>query len=245
MLKYTEQRGVGMKVTPLQRLKYMNMFRKYLKEYGQNYSDTFREFIQENFLKLTEPGETPDILFQLYCKFGMIPEEQNIYMGFAKMIGEKYGWNNRILEVGGGYYPIFSKYVDDEQQKSGSGTITVMDPVLVTDKLGKVKLQKQEFSRDMDVSDFELLIGICPCEATKEIISSALFNKKEFFIALCGCTPSQSYAMPCFGGYDFVYRMWVNAVYSLAKKQEEDGFEVVKQHVDNFPYPIISSKRKK
>ena len=234
-----------MKVTPLQRLRYMNMFKKYLKEYGQNYSDTSREFMQENFLKLTEPGETPDILFQLYCKFGMIPEEQNIYMGFAKMIGEKYGWDNRILEVGGGYYPIFSKYVDDEQQRIGSGTITVMDPMLVTDKLGKVKLQKQEFSRDMEVSDFELLIGICPCEATKEIISSALFNKKEFFIAMCGCTHFDYYEMPYFYGYDFAYRMWVEDVYGLAKEQEDDGFEVTKQFVDNFPYPIISSKRKK
>ena len=234
-----------MKVTALQRLKYMNMFRKYLKEYGQNYSDTSREFMQENFLKLTEPGETPDILFQLYCKFGMIPSEQNIYMGFADMIGQKYGWGTKILEVGGGYYPIFSKYVDDNQQKNGNGTITVIDPLIVTDKLGRVKLQKKEFTRDMDVSDFELLVGICPCEATKEIISSALFNKKEFFIAMCGCIHFDYYPMPYFYGSNFAYSMWVDDVYGLAKEQEEDGFEVTKQYVDNFPYPIISSKRKK
>ena len=234
-----------MKLTTLQRIKYMNMFNKYLSKYGQNYSDSAREYLKENFLKLTEPGETPDILFQPYCKFGMISKEQNIYLVFSNMIGKMYGWDNRILEIGGGYYPIFSKYIDMEQQRLGSGNITVMDPLLVTNSLGKVKLQKKKFSRDMDVSDFDILIGICPCEATKDIISSAIINKKEFFIALCGCVHYENCDFPWMYGHDFIYRIWVDDVLELAKKQENYGFAVTKQFVDNFPYPLISSTRKK
>ena len=96
-----------MKLNAFQKIKYVNMFRKYLNEYGSAYSDSSRKFVEENFLKLTEPGETPDILVQLYAKFGMLSDSENIYLGFSKMIGEQYGWNTKILEVGGGYYPIF------------------------------------------------------------------------------------------------------------------------------------------
>lgn len=234
-----------MKLNVFRRIYYMNMFRKYLKEYGTGYSDTSRNFIKKNFLKITEPGETPAILVQLYAKFGMLTEAENIYLGFSKMIGERYGWDAKILEVGGGFYPIFSKYIDDEQTKNGLGKITVIDPVLVTNKLGNVKLQKKAFSHNMNVSDFDLLVGICPCEATTEIIKSAVINKKEFFIAMCGCTHFPMYDIPCFYNQSYLYHMWVEEIVALAKEQEEDGFEVIQETVDNFPYPIISSKIKK
>lgn len=234
-----------MKLNVFRRIYYMNMFRKYLKEYGTGYSDTSRNFIKKNFLKITEPGETPAILVQLYAKFGMLTEAENIYLGFSKMIGERYGWDAKILEVGGGFYPIFSKYIDDEQTKNGLGKITVIDPVLVTNKLGNVKLQKKAFSHNMNVSDFDLLVGICPCEATTEIIKSAVINKKEFFIAMCGCTHFPMYDIPFFYNQSYLYHMWVEEIVALAKEQEEDGFEVIQETVDNFPYPIISSKIKK
>ena len=192
-------------------------------------------------------------LFGAYLSFGYIftpkimlyYDEENIYLGFSKMIGERYGWDTKILEVGGGYYPIFSKYIDDAQTKNGLGKITVFDPVLVTNKLGTVNLQKKEFSHDIDVSDFDLLVGICPCEATTEIIKSAVVNKKEFFIAMCGCTHFPMYDMPWFYNPSYLYPMWVEEVVALAKEQEDDGFEVIQETVDNFPYPIISSKIKK
>ena len=234
-----------MKLNAFQKIKYVNMFRKYLNEYGSAYSDSSRKFVEETFLKLTEPGETPDILVQLYAKFGMLSDSENIYLGFSKMIGEQYGWNTKILEVGGGYYPIFSKYIDDAQKKNGKGTITVMDPVIVTNKLGRVKLQKEEFSHDMNVSQFDLLVGICPCEATTEIIKSAVINQKEFFIAMCGCTHFPMTDMPWFYGHSYIYRMWVEEILYLAREQEKDGFIIHQEMVDNFPYPIIYSKTKK
>lgn len=233
-----------MKLNAFQRVIYMDMFRKYLSEYGQEYSDSSRKFIENNFLKLTKPGETPDILLQLYAKFGMLNETENIYLGFSKMIGEKYGWNSKILEVAGGYYPIFAKYIDEAQNKNGTGTISVIDPVLVTNNLGRVKLQKKEFSRDMDVSDFDLLIGICPCEATQEIIQSAVVNKKEFFIAMCGCTHFPMDEMPWFYDRSYLYNMWLEENMYIAKRQEKYGFSVTEETIDNFPYPIIYSKKK-
>ena len=233
-----------MKINVIERLKYIKMFRKYMDEYGEKYSEDSRNFLSDNFLKITEPGRTPDILAQLYANFGMLSEEENIYLEFCKIIGDIYGWDRNILEVGGGYYPIFSKYVDDKQTECGSGTITVIDPKLVTGSLGNVKLVKEEFSRESNVSDFNLLIGICPCESTIDIISSALINQKEFFIALCGCVPYPYNCMPFLSPYA-AHIVWSENIKELAYEQEESGFEVITKNIDNFPYPIIYSKRKK
>jgi len=234
-----------MKFTMMQRLRYMSMFYRYLMHYGNRYSESTRAFLKENFLKITEIGYIPDVLEQLYAKFGMFSEEENTYLGFAKMIGDVYGYDINILEVAGGYYPIFSQYIDDFQQKENNGTITVIDPLLVIEKLGKVSLQKKEFSHDMNVSDFDLLVGICPCEATEEIIKSAVINKKEFFIAMCGCIDVKNYGWMWGFEREFIYNSKVDKIFCLAQEQEKDGFEVQKQYIKNFNYPIISSKRKK
>lgn len=226
------------------RIRYMNMFHKYLLKYGSEYSELSREFISKNFLKITEPGYTPDILLQLYAKFGMLSDEENIYLRFADMIGETYGWNYNILEVGGGYYPIFSKYIADKQQKH-AGTITTVDPHLVVSKLGNVKLQKREFSYHEDISNFDLIMGICPCDATLDIIKSAKLNHREFFIAMCGCTHFTFENFPYIYDPNTLFNMWKKFVIDLAIEQEEDGFEVTTEEVSFFPYPIIKSKIKK
>ena len=86
-----------MKLNAFQKIKYVNMFRKYLNEYGSAYSDSSRKFVEENFLKLTEPGETPDILVQLYAKFGMLSDSENIYLGFSKYVFEGYKEKRRVI----------------------------------------------------------------------------------------------------------------------------------------------------
>lgn len=233
-----------MKVSAKKRLIYMNMFQQYLKEYGEFYSESELEFMKDNFLEIDDISMTPDILLQIYAKFGILSKRENFYLGFAKMIGEMYGWDRDILEIAGGYYPIFSKYVSDYQSKKKKGTITVIDPKLVITELENVRLCRGEFHRDLDVSDFNLLVGISPCETTLDIVQSALINKKEFFIALCGCTNLGYGSMPFMMGYNMAYKFCVDMIYDLAREQE-DEFTVNKQYVKNYPYPIIYSKRKK
>ena len=161
------------------------------------------------------------------------------------MIGDKYGWNTKILEIGGGYYPMFAKYIDEFQSKHKGGTITVMDPVLVTTRMGKAKLQRKKFSSSMDVSNFDLLVGICPCDATKDIIESAVINKKEFFVALCGCDNIPGFDLERILFPPLKRALLLDQALNLAKKQEKDGFKVSVDRVAEFPYPVISSVRKK
>ena len=53
-----------MKLNAFQKIKYVNMFRKYLNEYGSAYSDSSRKFVEENFLKLT-PLAKQDIILKI------------------------------------------------------------------------------------------------------------------------------------------------------------------------------------
>ena len=61
-------------MTQREQLTYMKKFLDYLEIYGDNYPDE---------------------------AIGLLEPEKNCYLGFAKMIGETYGWNSHILEVGG------------------------------------------------------------------------------------------------------------------------------------------------
>lgn len=237
-----------MKLNRLSRLRYMNMLAQYLKKYEEEYSPSSLTYIRENFLREMEVGKIPDILMQIYSELHILPKEENWYIGFAKMIGARYGWNCHVLEIGGGFFPTFSKIMHHYQEKEGNGTITVYDPELVTTKLDGISLKKEEFQEEMSVESFDLLVGIMPCDATRLIIKKATEEHKEFFIAMCGCTHYDMSEIPrtLFGYLPVSYDDWVDTVYQLAKEQENDGFEVKMERVDeyHFPYPIISSRKK-
>ena len=91
-----------MNVNAKDRIKYHRMLGRYLKAYGEEYSEREREYIKENFL--SDASINPDIMLQIYAKFGMLSQEENFYLGFARLIGQRYGWDAKVLEVGGGYF---------------------------------------------------------------------------------------------------------------------------------------------
>ncbi len=105
------------------------------------------------------------------------------------MVSSLYGNDINILEVGGGFYPVFAQYVSNLQRESkGLGSITVYDPRLITEEVEGLKLHKEKFTSGMDMTPYNLCVGILPCEAIRLIIREATSNEKDFFIAMCGCT---------------------------------------------------------
>ncbi len=240
------KRGIYMpKINNIDRMVYLKMLSHYLKIYQDKYPELAVEFIKEHFLERMPISDTTDVLKQIYALFGILDESENCYLGFSNMVGERYGWDSNILEIGGGFFPMFSKYVDESQRESGSkGTITTYDPDLIVDSLGNIKLHKENFTEEMSIESYDLLVGIMPCEATRMIIRKATQEHKEFFLAMCGCVHSRSSFIPsALIGYD----NYVDEIYNLAKLQEKDGFEVTKETgwQYSFRYPIISSRRKK
>lgn len=236
-----------MRVNKMAKYRYLRLLQNYLNEYQEKYPKDAIEFIKNNFLNNYDTKCDPDILIQLYANFGIIPPEENYYLNFAKMIGDKYGWNCQILEIGGGFFPAFSYHISQLQKvKQQGGSITVYDPLLVTTSLENIALHKEKFTEETDISSFDVLVGIMPCEATRLIIKKAIKDHKQFFIAMCGCTHYHDDEIPHnFWGPIFPnYQDWVNTVLKLALEQEHDNFNVtIEQKSKIYSYPIISSKK--
>lgn len=140
----------------------LELLREYLNLYQAMYFPEAIEFIEDNFEEMILDKDKTDIVNQIYAELGLLPDEYNYYLGFAKIIGEKYGFKCNILEIGAGFFPILSKYIDLYQQELGCGTITTFDTKLVTSKLGNIKLHKEAFTEDMDVSNYDLIIATMP-----------------------------------------------------------------------------------
>ena len=237
-----------MRVDKVSRLRYFNQLSGYLKQYQEGYPGGAVPYILEHFVEDKKVEDTPDILMQLYAEFHLLSVKENYYAAFAKKIGKIYGWNTRILEIGGGFFPAFSRTMHAYQEKKGMGTITVYDPQLVVTKLEGISLKKEEFTKETDIKDYDLLVGIMPCTVTRLMIQKAIQEHKEFFIALCGCTHFDIEELPrsMFGFIPLSYEDWVTQVYALAKEQEKDGFEVTMEDAKqySFQYPVIRSKRR-
>lgn len=223
----------------------LELLREYLNLYQSMYPPEGIDFIKDNFEEMILDKDKTDIIAQIYAELGILPDESNYYLGFAKMIGERYGFNCNILEIGAGFFPILSKYIDLQQQELGCGTITAFDSCLATNKLGNIKLHKENFTEDQDVSSFDLIIATMPCDSTELIIKKAIMGQKEFFVALCGCThfPERRVSSPY--SYDYTTDSYHDRVIDLALEQEEYGFEVKIETAKQFyyKYPIISSKK--
>ncbi len=227
-------------------IKLQQALNQYLQKYGQYYSKDAKSFIEQEFFHLLDSDIAPDILMQLYAKFKVLPKEKDIYYRFTDWIDKQYHIDKNILEIGGGYYPMLAKNISERQVKLQKGTITVYDPLLVTTKLENIKLYKTPFINKTDISSYDLLVGISPCEATRTMIQSAIEYRKEFFIALCGCTHFDFYELSyIYGSYEEMYKKWLETVYLLAKEQEKNGFKIYMEKEDFFPYPLIYSKKQK
>lgn len=128
------------------------------------------------------------ILRQIYAQNNLLIDNDNEYLKFfIYLLYKKYDLSGNILEIGGGVYPVLANYINMYQRKIGAGTITVMDPRLGISKLGEIKLVKDYFYKNCDISEYDLIISQSPCIITHDVIDSAIDNGKEFFVTLCKC----------------------------------------------------------
>lgn len=147
--------------------------------------------------------------------------EEDKYKNIFNELKNNYDLNCNVLEVGAGFFPVMSYYIDDYQKTNG--TISAIDPNIIDKKIGNVKLIKDKFSAESYKDDYDLIFGVYPCCATKEIILSANKLKKPFLIALCGC-------------YD------ADITIDYAKNTKEDNAVIDVKYVDGSSYPVIEKK---
>ncbi len=214
----------------------------FMKKYGNNYTKQQLEYINSKYLKdLNEQYiDIKNTMLQIYTEIGLFSDDKNIYKAILEKLKKKHNIYSDILEVAGGSFPIMSKYIDEEQQKIGKGTITVYDPQLITDKLGNIILIKEEFNEKINVKNYDLIIGISPCKTEELIIKKANEEKKEFFILFCSCIRN------FYDNADYEY--WCSYIYELAEGNYPENSKITIDYLDNiynYDLPIMSKVYKK
>lgn len=218
-------------------LKLKDFFRKYKK----HFDDYMISYVYENILDFLNGGDQVDLLSQVAYAIGEKPKSgqfmHDIFLSFLK---DYNGLDQDIFEVACGMYPILADKIDKYQQESGKGTITACDPLLITTRVGNIKLSRKFFTEKTDIQNFSLITGFFPCEATLKIIENANYNDKDFTVALCGCTHFNDFYFYMTSSFE----RWKNHVYSTAKETLKSGRTLDITSLDGIEYPIISSKRK-
>lgn len=219
-------------------------FKQYIEKYGHRYSGNKLNFIISGFEESMKKGIKIDIdiLLQIYAYLNILDDNDNIYKGFINLFKEKYSIGRNIVEVGGGPLPINAKYIDEEQQLTRKGSITVYDPKIVVDELGKIRLLKQKIGYDTDLTDADAVIGIAPCEATIISIEKACKRKINFMIATCG---HSHFSEKELGSFNCTETYWALHIYQKAVDAMGDMGTVCVDYLDNkynYPYPILSSQ---
>ena len=222
-------------------------FQEFLNKYSKLYDKDEINFIKNNFFDFVDVKNAPDILMQVYSYLGLL--EDDLYMEHLKKIENNFDIGKNILEVGCGFLPAFANITARKQIRLKSGTITAIDPFLVINKseYDNLILRKRKFKLDTNVKNFDLIVGIYPCEATEMIIKSACENKKGFYLAMCGCTHfTHSQLLQGYPINPESYQTYIfNLTETLLKKYNNGSLCIDKLggHYKTLDYPILYNKK--
>lgn len=215
----------------------------YLKLYGKMYDKRILEYIINNYPEAINNKNRSCELNQIYTSLGILPRNLNIYIYYLKQIMKSHNINSNILEVGGGCYPILAKYISIKQQRCKEGNITVYDPKLVISKMEHVILKREKFTSEININNYDLLIGAMPSEATIDLVKQATKYHKELFLVL----NEYNYFANGYLGYDTPnLKEWEEYIRELIHK-DTDPFTIKESRMPNAygkSYLIFDKKRK-
>ena len=227
--------------------RFIRKFDEFKEKYQHFYSEEAWDYIESEFYRKIDSKGAPDILMQIYTELELNNKGTFFYKRHLKLLKELFPISGNILEVCSGYIPSFANLIANEQLKLNSGTITIYEPNLVnlTPKHPNMTLHKEEFTLSTEISQYDLVTALLPCEATETIIESACRNRKDFYIAMCGCVHTDL-------GYFYGYMstspiIYQNQVIEVTKRllEEYDNGTLEVTHLTNHPinYPILYNRR--
>lgn len=211
---------------------------EYFKRYGEFYPCEIIEFIKSSFLgRAFREDIWIDVMSQVYGATGVFDLVDNIYDMNIQEIKSDYSIDQDILEVGCGFYPAMGIKLSNMQK---SGSITVMDPDVIPTSSGKITIYKEMFTKDTDVSKYQLIMGVMPCEGVIPMIESANKNELDLYIQLCGCTHFENMSP--------FFTPTLSSWYGYISKVMEDTIPDNRHYEMTLPdwsaYPVIKTKRK-
>lgn len=207
-------------------------------KYYELYPVQLQKEIDNNlFLGFTNNEDT---INQIYCYLNLIKDDINPYRGFQKFLDKTFNIKHTksILEVGSGSIPILSHLIENKYKTK----VDIQDPITLFANYNKGNIFKEEFDENTDISNYDLIIGYNPCEASEAIIRNAIKSKKNFSIALCSC---------CHLPHNYKEKsseIWHNYLLDIAKRLGKDNYKI---KIAYFPEsyhlndPIITGIHKK
>ena len=188
----------------------------------------------------------PSVVRQFLLEVGLLEEKDDIYEGFLNRVQEEYSLEGKhVLEVGGGIFPhLADKFVSS----TNIASITVYDPRLSLYRKNKerMKLVRQKFTEDVDVSSYSLIVGLMPCEASEALITVASKNHIDYMVLLSNWMIDDNYGDESFY---MNYEEYNNSLICTARNEAWiHGIDV--QWDDNgladyhANYPLIYTKKR-
>ena len=218
----------------------------FMKKYGNKFPPKTKNELKIHFIKRLGKYDNPTDFFQLYDCFGAVPDNINFYLYHLNEIKKVFGLDKNILEIAGGTYPTFGRRIASEQLKIGKGTITVYDPRLITTRIVRypnLKLVNRYFTNEIDITKYNLLVGIMPCDATDNIVEAVEKYNKDFYIAFCGCGRNFKLSDDSISSPDYVSQ--IEDLKEICKYYKL-GDLIIKYLPSNYnvSYPLVYNKRK-
>lgn len=212
-----------------------------------HHPDAYNRMEKEYLISFIKSSSYPELFYtefirEILDEMSLIPIEYNIYHDYANLINMIHGIDDRnITEIGGGRFPRLAHEMRLRQQK---GTITVYDPKLyVTNSTDRLVLKKELVTKDTELNESDLIVGLMPCEGAEVLLNLALKNKTDFILWLCEGGPHGDV-------YDFYEddKEWRDSMIIMAKRGVEKnnmGKLMIKKHEKYFPdYPIIYNTKR-
>lgn len=145
------------------------------------------ELTQEQFQKILKDvmgfgskGTIHDETFDYLQWLKYAPGRQELFCNYLEKNYHQY-FGKKVLEVGCGINAKLSRLL------SRNFIVTAMDPALQKTNSKRITFVKAPFDyQSTSIEDYDLIIGLEPCDATEHIIRSCVQHQKEFIVVLCG-----------------------------------------------------------
>ncbi len=225
-----------------------NKFAKFKEQYQHLYSKEAWQYIEDYFFEQLKEKDAPDILMQIYSELKINPSPARFYHRHLRLIKKLFPLDGNIIEIGSGMIPAFANLVANEQRKIKAGTITLYEPLLLPEKpkYSNMTFHKETFTTETDLTNYDLVLGIMPCEATESILENAIKSRKDFYVAMCGCVHSPlSYFYGYYSISPELYQSHViNNAIKLSKEYDNGEIEVTRLKNTELDYPILYNRRR-
>lgn len=216
--------------------------KKYFKKHPDHFTDNEKKYIL-SYLKYYNNNKNillPTEILQIFDACKIIPDQNNIYLGFIKLLEEMNYKEKKTLEIGEGFNPRLAIRIANNQT---TGTITIYDP-LISKRIKnnkKLKIKRKTFNPKINQGEYNLIISFMACKSAELAIEYAINNNIDFIIGLCDGGPH--------GDEDDFYCWsdeWIHATIlstnNKLKKVNRNPVSIETLNNYNSPYPVLISK---